>query len=82
MMTAEHHSVIVDGGAPNVPRRWRETERSLAVFLESVRLAEGEGASDELGTGTHATWRLNATVYWPSRARAPLQDGCTTADRG
>ena len=70
MRTAEHHSAMAaDGGAPNVARRGRDTERSLAVFLESVRLAEGEGVRDELGTGTHAARRLSATVYWPSSTR-------------
>jgi len=70
MTVAERHSVAADAAPPNDVAWTPGAEQALASFLESVRLAEGEGVCDEFGTGTHAAWRLAATVYWPSPVRA------------
>ena len=68
MRITERHSDFTDAVAPDRDRRAVDAERSLAVFLESVRAAEGESAHDEIGAEPTASWRLRATVYWPTFA--------------
>ena len=68
MRITERHSDFTDAVALDRDRRVVDAERSLAVFLESVRAAQGECAHDEIGAEPTASWRLRATVYWPSFA--------------
>ena len=52
---------------PNAASRVRaDRERSLATFLETVRIAHGEDAHDEIGDGVPGHWLPCATVYCPS----------------
>jgi hypothetical protein len=66
MKITEQHSVADDARLPN-GLRCVDADRTLAAILESARLAEGEGARDELDSRLPVPWKLCATVYWPTQ---------------